>query len=428
MDDKVFKQLKKKFFYVPLAIGWFFVILACLLVFAVTRIQTIIDLENSLLKASTGPYFQADNYVYVVESKNMDPMAYYSQNYFSDEEIQSVIDYVTQKSNPSSSSYSFISNGRRYMCTSRSVWENGEIKTRHTVMECTKSFDFIRLMGVLLVCICLVGMLAIFLFFYYFSNKAIEPVRQSFLRQQELIANASHELKTPLTVARTNLELIASDPNSTVKDNEKWLSSAEYQIARMNTLILDMLELTRYDANKINSSRGEVLLNDVIEGMTLSFEAICYEKSIALEYVADDNIKIYASKTEIEKIVGILLDNAIKYTPQNGKISMTVTKSRRHATIAVTNTGVGIDKEKLQHIFDRFFKVDASHKETSNSFGLGLSIAKSIVDSLKGSIKCESEVDKFTKFTVELPLFNQDLAISLKSKVDSSRQHKNAKS
>ena len=76
-----------------------------------------------------------------------------------------------------------------------------------------------------------------------------------------------------------------------------------------------MLELTRYDANKINSSRGEVLLNDVIEGMTLSFEAICYEKSIALEYVADDNIKIYASKTEIEKIVGILLDNAIKYTP-----------------------------------------------------------------------------------------------------------------
>ena len=121
----LFRSLQKKFFYVPLAIGWFFVILACLLVFAVTRIQTIIDLENSLLKASTGPYFQADNYVYVVESKNMDPMAYYSQNYFSDEEIQSVIDYVTQKSNPSSSSYSFISNGRRYMCTSRSVWENG---------------------------------------------------------------------------------------------------------------------------------------------------------------------------------------------------------------------------------------------------------------------------------------------------------------
>lgn len=425
MNEKVFRQLQKKFFYVPLAIGWFFIILACLLVFIVTRVETVTNLENSLLKVSASEiYTEIGDYMYVVERDKFDPLVIYSPEYFSEEESKSVVKQVAGK-DKLNTPFSFVSpSGRRYMCISRSIRENGELKTKHTVMDSTKSFKFIQTMGILLICICFVGMLAIFLFFYYFSNKAIEPVRQSFLRQQELIANASHELKTPLTVARTNLDLIASDPNATVKDNEKWLNSAEYQITRMNSLILDMLELTKYDANKINDSRGEVLLNEVIEGMTLSFEAICYEKSIELEYSSDSNIKVYATKAEIEKIIGILLDNAIKYTPHKGKITMTVKKIRRHAVINVTNIGVGIDKEKIGHIFDRFYKVDASHKETSNSFGLGLSIARSIVDSLKGSIRCESEVDKYTRFVVELPLYNQDYSLTtLKGKNENHRKN-----
>ncbi|MDE7209445.1 MAG: ATP-binding protein, partial [Clostridia bacterium] len=99
-----------------------------------------------------------------------------------------------------------------------------------------------------------------------------------------------------------------------------------------------------------------------------------------------------------------LLDNAVKYTPQNGKMSLQLQKTRRYAVITLTNTGEGIPQEKIDHIFDRFYKVDSSHKDTGNSFGLGLSIAKSIVDSLKGRIKCESQLGEYTRFTVELPL------------------------
>ena len=402
MNDKVFKKLQRKFFYVPLAIGWAFVILACSLVFIISRVQTLTNIENDLLKAAAGPYFQSDNYVYVVEVENHEPTTYYSPDYFTREEIQSVVKNVNDK-NAESGSFTTPS-GRRYMFISSPIKESGRSATKFTVIDCTKSYKYLQIMSITLTCICIAGMLVIFLFFYYFAKHAIKPVKQSFLRQQELIANASHELKTPLTVVRTNLELIQSDPASTVADNKKWLDSAGYQLGRMQSLILDMLELTKYESNTLTAQREDLVINDIVEGMTLSFEAICYEKSITLDYSADENIKVTASAAEIEKIVGILLDNAIKYTPQNGKMTLQLQKTRRHAVITLTNTGEGIPKEKLDHIFDRFYKVDSSHKDTGNSFGLGLSIAKSIVDSLKGNITCESQLGEYTKFIVELPL------------------------
>ncbi|MDE6211056.1 MAG: HAMP domain-containing histidine kinase [Clostridia bacterium] len=402
MNDKVFKKLQRKFFYVPLAIGWAFIILACLLVFLVSRVQTLTDVENDLLKAAAGPYFQSDNFIYVVEVDNHEPTTYYSPDYFTREEIQAVVKKVTDKK-AESGSFNTESK-RRYMYISTAVKESGKDATKYTIIDYTKSYNYLQIMSITLTCICIVGMLIIFLFYYYFAKHAIEPVKQSFLRQQELIANASHELKTPLTVVRTNLELIQSDPSSTVEDNQKWIDSAGYQLGRMQSLILDMLELTKYESNKINTQREDLVINDIVEGMTLSFEAICYEKSITLDYTADENIKVSASVAEIEKIVGILLDNAVKYTPQNGKMSLQLQKTRRYAVITLTNTGEGIPQEKIDHIFDRFYKVDSSHKDTGNSFGLGLSIAKSIVDSLKGRIKCESQLGEYTRFTVELPL------------------------
>ncbi|MDE7209641.1 MAG: HAMP domain-containing histidine kinase, partial [Clostridia bacterium] len=309
MNDKVFKKLQRKFFYVPLAIGWAFIILACLLVFLVSRVQTLTDVENDLLKAAAGPYFQSDNFIYVVEVDNHEPTTYYSPDYFTREEIQAVVKKVTDKK-AESGSFNTESK-RRYMYISTAVKESGKDATKYTIIDYTKSYNYLQIMSITLTCICIVGMLIIFLFYYYFAKHAIEPVKQSFLRQQELIANASHELKTPLTVVRTNLELIQSDPSSTIEDNQKWIDSAGYQLGRMQSLILDMLELTKYESNKINTQREDLVINDIVEGMTLSFEAICYEKSITLDYAADENIKVSASVAEIEKIVGILLDNAV---------------------------------------------------------------------------------------------------------------------
>lgn len=402
MNDKVFRKLQRQFFYVPLIIGWALVIIACALVSLVSRVETMNNVENNLLRASTGPYFQSDNFVYVVVVDNYEPTTYYTSDYFSRNEIQAVVENVTQNNNENGSFST--SSGRRYKYISTRVKESGKNAIKYTVIDYTKSYKYLQTMNIMLTCICVGGMVAIFLFFYFFAGRAIKPVKQSFLRQQELIANASHELKTPLTVVKTNLELIQSDKNSTVADNAKWLDSAGYQLDRMQSLILDMLELTKYESKNTYPDREEIQINDIVEGMTLSFEAVCYEKSITLDYSAEEDIHVAASKTEIEKIVGVLLDNALKYTPPKGKMTLTLQKTRRHAVISLTNTGEGIEQEKLDHIFDRFYKVDPSHKDTGNSFGLGLSIAKSIVDSLKGKISCESQAGEYTRFVVELPL------------------------
>lgn len=407
MDDRILKKLQRKFFYLPVAIGWILIIVACSLVFSVSHTEAMAKVESSLLKANTRPYFDnvhSEKFIYVFYDDTTESVSSrVLLDAFSSDEIVEVENYVI--TNTSESNKFSSSSGNKYIYDSSVVLENGTWVRKFVVMDYTDTYENLRTLGITLFCVMVLCMLFILAFYYFYAKKAIEPVKQSFERQQELIANASHELKTPITIVRTNLELIGSDPEATVADNMKWLESAEYQVNRMNTLILDMLELTRLESNKSHVEREALIVNDIIEGMMLSFEAPCYEKAIELSYSADKDIKIFASKSEIEKLLGILVDNAIKYTPNNGKITVELKKQRRNAVLTCYNTGEGISQENINNIFRRFFKVDTSHKETANSFGLGLSIAHSIVQSLKGEISCQSELGKYTKFTVELPIY-----------------------
>ena len=292
------------------------------------------------------------------------------------------------------------------MYVKSSSTDNGVTTVKYVIIEYTDDMETLTALAITLTVIAIFAMLGIFLFCYLYSRSAIAPVKASFIQQQELVANASHELKTPLTIIRTNLDLITSDSTATVKDNEKWLSSTVEQVNRMNTMILDMLELSRIDADTNRMMREPVVLNDCVQGAILSFEAPCYEKNIDLQFDAPEKATVSATPDELEKLSTILLDNAVKYTPDNGRITVKIqrAKQRRVVVLSFTNTGEGIPEEHLERIFDRFYKVDPSHKETHNSFGLGLSIAKSIAVSLKGNIRCESKSGEYTSFIVELPL------------------------
>lgn len=403
MNDKILKKLQQKFFYVPVTLGWVLVVLACILIFGILYTQSMAQIENSLLKAATRPYFDtvnSDKIVYCfVDGKEI--TSYFLEDAFSSEEIAEVEDKILE----GKFSYNRFStkSGKQYMfdVSVNRVAEKEIIK--FVLIDYTDTFKTLRTLAITLGCVTFAGMCAIFVFYYVYAAKAIQPVKQSFLSRQELVANASHELKTPLTIVRANLELIGSDPSAKVEDNKKWLESAEYQISRMNTLILDMLELTKIETAKAAVEREPLQINDIIEGTLLSFEATCYEKAIDLSYNAEDTVKVNASKSEIEKLTGILLDNAIKYTPRGGRIKVEISRQRKNAVLSFYNTGEGISPENLDHIFDRFFKADLSHKETNNSFGLGLSIAQSLVHSLKGDISCKSVLGEYTEFIVELP-------------------------
>lgn len=276
-------------------------------------------------------------------------------------------------------------------------------RTKYAIYDFTASARHIHALTVTLAIIYVVTISAIAALCYGFSRSAVQPLKIAFDQQKNLVANASHELKTPLTIACANLDLVRSDPSLSVADNAKWLAGASYQLERMNSLVLQMLELSAIDDKRVNKNEW-VDVSTLCQGVLLSFEGALFERSIELQSYVDEGVRCFCDKIELEKVVTILLDNAKKYTSQGGLIDFSLTKTLRHIEISVSNTGKGIPKDQLDKVFDRFYKADPAHRENGNSFGLGLSIAKSIVESMSGEIICTSEYGKKTTFKVLLPV------------------------
>ena len=215
----------------------------------------------------------------------------------------------------------------------------------------------------------------------YLTIWIIKPVKESFAKQKQFIADASHELKTPLSVIVASSEAI-----DITNQNSKWLKNIEYEANRMNLLISKLLDLAK-------SERMEELvlvnnnLSKTIELSLLTFEGRAFEKDIKLSYEIEDNIK---------ELVEILLDNAIKHSKKNGSIKVSLKKDSQ-VTLLVQNKDDPIPKGEEEKIFERFYRVDKSRNRKDNRYGLGLAIAKNIVLSHKGKIKASS-LDGVTTF------------------------------
>lgn len=233
------------------------------------------------------------------------------------------------------------------------------------------------------------------------SNMVLKPVNDALQKQKDLIANASHELKTPITIIETDLALVRKgiDSNS---ESHKWLNGIETQTKRMNSLVKEMLELSRLESN-LTMNVDKVEFSDLIESMTLELEAGCFEKSISLNSDIATGVIVYSDEEKLRRLISVLLNNAYKYTPDGGGITVKMENKKNQAIVSITNTGEGIPPEKIPHIFERFYKGDESHTGESNSFGLGLAIAKSLVDSLGGWIKCDSVMNEYTTFKFMVP-------------------------
>ncbi|MBQ8178753.1 MAG: GHKL domain-containing protein [Clostridia bacterium] len=227
---------------------------------------------------------------------------------------------------------------------------------------------------------------------YLLSDRVLDPVKKGLKNGRDFISNASHELKTPLTIMNANLSVIRSEPNSTVAENEKWLDSMEEQIKRTNSLIVDMLELSKLEDHKVDLN-DQVDLSAVTMSTILSVEALCYEKALNLIDQVESGVIVKGNKASLERLVLILVDNAIKYTPYAGIIEVKLYRQKKYIVLSVKNTGEGIAEEDLPYIFERFYKGDRARTQESNakSFGLGLAMAKSITEHHGGRIECDSE-------------------------------------
>jgi signal transduction histidine kinase len=235
--------------------------------------------------------------------------------------------------------------------------------------------------------------LIIFLFARGISRKITKPVQESFDKQKQFVADASHELKTPLAVIMASSDALENNPTET-----KWLNNIKTEADRMNKLISDLLELAKSDEIKDAVELEKVNLSKLVETSVLPFEAVMFEKNIKLTDSIEPDIELEVNSFKIKQLITILLDNAIQHSVENGEIRVEL-KADRDITLAVTNKGEGIAKGDEEKIFDRFYRSDESRNRNDNRYGLGLAIAKNIAEAHNASISASSN-DGYTTFTV----------------------------
>ena len=234
--------------------------------------------------------------------------------------------------------------------------------------------------------------LVVIIISYYLTKYLTKPVIDSFNRQKTFIADASHELKTPLAVIMASADAI--------EEESKWVNNIKSESERMNKLIKDLLDLAKLE-NKSNKIYELVDLSRLVEMSVLTYESLIYEKNIKLEYDIDQDINFKCDKDEIKQLLGILIDNAIKHSIKNGTIKVCLNSKKDDIYITVLNEGSTIPKGEEDKIFERFYRVDKSRNRNDNRYGLGLAIAKSITEKYSGKISAKS-IDNKTKFTVVL--------------------------
>ncbi len=236
------------------------------------------------------------------------------------------------------------------------------------------------------------------------SKWAVKPVDLAWQRQRQFISDASHELKTPLTVIMTNTELAQSDAYSE-DEKKKFLSSVLTMSHQMRGLLEQMLELARSDISSASDPFEIIDLSRVVYDSILPFEPVFFEKNLAFTSNIEPKIKINGCAQQLSRIVSVLLDNAQKYSNPNASVHIALAVSAKNrCLLTVSNDGEALSKDEAENIFKRFYRADKARSRTG-SFGLGLSIAKNITERHRGKIWAQSR-SGVNSFFVELPCIN----------------------
>lgn len=221
----------------------------------------------------------------------------------------------------------------------------------------------------------------------------IKPVIETFDKQKQFIADASHELKTPLSVILASSEALEHEP-----EEKKWLENIKSESERMSNLVSNLLDMAKSE-NEVREEYIKEDLSKIVEKSVLTFESLIYEKDIELKYDIEKNIELSCNKDQIKQVVGILIDNAIRHSCSKGEIKLRLKKEKENIVLLVSNKGIEIPKEEQEKIFERFYRADESRNRNENRYGLGLAIAKNIVTNHNGKISVNSE-NGYTTFKV----------------------------
>lgn len=268
----------------------------------------------------------------------------------------------------------------RYLCVAE---ENGGTRwiflNRERELATTR--EFLLISGG----ISLAGYLMVFVLLMLLSARIVRPIAQSYEKQKQFITDAGHELKTPITIIRADADVIEED----LPDSE-WLRDIRTQTDRLTSLTNDLIYLSRMEESGAKPQMLDFPLSDAVQDTAQPFSAIARTQNKTFEMDIQPMLSLCGDEKSIRKLVSILLDNAMKYSPDGGTIALSLKKNGKQLKLTVTNTAEGMEKGAADRLFDRFYRMDASRNSQTGGFGLGLSIAKAVVEAHKGKIRAFS--------------------------------------
>ena len=256
-------------------------------------------------------------------------------------------------------------------------------------LDCTETLDSARTFLLLSMFISVLGILGFFLILWIVSNRIILPIMDGYEKQKRFITDAGHDIKTPITIIDADAELLEMD----IGENE-WLSDIKKQTSRLASLTSDLIYLSRTEERE-NMPHIDFPFSDLTEEVILSFYAPARTKNIVINHTISPAVFYCGEEESIRKLVTILMDNAIKYSPEGEEIIVNLKKQGRSIILKISNKAENLSDESIDHIFDRFYRSDPA-RSTSGGFGIGLSVANAIVSSHKGRISAQKHGDILT--------------------------------
>lgn len=293
------------------------------------------------------------------------------------------------------------------VCTDGYVTNDGQLIVTQLAENITEQLAFFRDPLLIVIFIIFVGIIASIFLGNLLAKKALEPIKRSYDQQRNFLADASHELRTPVAVVLANLEAVRANKEKTVESQQEWINNAYFEIKRTKSVVEDLLFLAKADAGESVGSFEPVDLSYLILEISEALSQLAEKKDISLiTDISDIELFVLGNKNRLTELFTILIDNAIKYTDSGGEINISVENTDIDIIVKISDTGIGISKEDQPKIFDRFFRVDKARSRKESGTGLGLSIAKLIMDEHKINMKLESEEGEGTTFILTFKRYN----------------------
>ncbi|NMC56396.1 MAG: HAMP domain-containing histidine kinase [Eubacteriaceae bacterium] len=246
------------------------------------------------------------------------------------------------------------------------------------------------------------GVLTMIALGWYFAGKRLGPITEVYLKQRRFIADASHEIKTPLTIIQTNVDVLRAKENFPIKENLNWLDNIESEVLAMRSLIDDMLMLANAEDIGLDLDLEQIHLSELIKDTCMRQMPMSKSRDVNLHYSQQCDIVATADKNRIEQLVKIFVDNASKYNKKGGNVWVRLYLENNNVVLEFEDDGIGMHPDEIVHVFERFFRADKARKRDRqpSGFGLGLSIAKEIIEAHDGIVQVESEKGRGTTFKI----------------------------